>query len=214
MPTPALAALAAVFGAIVGWLSSVLADRAAGRRTAARRAAVAMLGACLAAAVVLARSGTDERALGVALIAVLLPVSLIDLDTRRIPNRITGPAAALALAIGLALDPSRVPAQLLAGVAAAGFLLLFALLYPRGLGMGDVKLAGVLGLFLGGAVAVALVAGLIASALLGVVVMARLGVARGRKTGIPLGPFLALGGVVAILAGSPIVHWYVHSMAH
>jgi leader peptidase (prepilin peptidase)/N-methyltransferase len=75
--------------------------------------------------------------------------------------------------------------------------------------MGDVKLAGVLGLFLGKAVAVALFVGIITGAILGVGIMVRLGVKRGRKAGIPFGPFLAVGGIVAIIFGPQLVHWYL-----
>src|SRR5579884_2341607 len=93
---------------------------------------------------------TAVLAVGLVLVAVLVPVALIDLDHRIIPNLITGPAALLALVIGAATGPPHgLVAQLIAGAAAAGFLLVFALLYPAGMGMGDVKLAGVLGLFLG-----------------------------------------------------------------
>jgi leader peptidase (prepilin peptidase)/N-methyltransferase len=137
---------------------------------------------------------------------------LVDLDHRIIPNKITLPAAIAAVAIGAALRPSGVPEQLIAGAAAAGFLLVFVLAYPRGMGMGDVKLAGVLGLFLGRSVAVAIFVGVLAGTIVGVAVMARLGVARGRKTAVPFGPFLALGGVVGLLAGPAIVHWYLHSL--
>ena len=93
---------------------------------------------------------------------------------------------------------------------AGGFLLVAAVLYPAGMGMGDVKLAGVLGLFLGREVGVAIFVAVIAGTLVGAAVMARLGVQRGRKTRVPFGPFLALGGIVALLAGPAIVHWYLH----
>jgi leader peptidase (prepilin peptidase)/N-methyltransferase len=79
------------------------------------------------------------------------------------------------------------------------------------MGMGDVKLAAVLGLFLGRSVAVAVLSGVLAGAIVGAVVMARIGVEEGRKTAIPFGPFLALGGIVGLFVGSPIVHWYLHS---
>jgi leader peptidase (prepilin peptidase)/N-methyltransferase len=80
------------------------------------------------------------------------------------------------------------------------------------MGMGDVKLAAVLGLFLGRSVAPALLAGVLAGTVLGAAIMARRGVAAGRKTAVPFGPFLALGGVVGLLAGPAIVHWYLHSL--
>ena len=188
--------------------------RGCGHAIPIRYAIVEVLTAGLAVAIVLARHEAVERVLGLVLLAALIPISLIDLDTRRIPNVITGPAAVLALVIGLAMKSSGVPSQLIAGAAAAGFLFIFAVAYPRGLGMGDVKLGGVLGLFLGSSVAPALFAGLLSSALFGVGVMAKLGIKAGRKTGIPLGPFLAFGGVLWILVGPPIVHWYVHGVSH
>jgi len=199
---------------IIGWLTLGRRCRSSGESLPRRDLVVEALTAALAVAVVLARHQTAPRVLGVVLVGVLMPASLIDLDTRKIPNRITGPAAVLAIVLGAVLKPSGLSEQLVAGAAAAGFLFIFALIYPRGLGMGDVKLAGVLGLYLGRSVAVALFAGVISGALLGIGIMARLGVAKGRKTGIPFGPFLALGGVIGIFVGPQIVHWYVHSVSH
>jgi leader peptidase (prepilin peptidase)/N-methyltransferase len=163
--------------------------------------------------VVLVKHSTHDVALGLALVAVLVPVALIDYDHRIIPNKLTLPAGIAAIAIGLATRPAGVPEQLISGAAAGGFLLVFVLAYPRGMGMGDVKLAAVLGLFLGRSVAVAILSGVLLGTVVGAVVMARVGVSAGRKTAVPFGPFLALGGVVALLAGPSIVHWYLHTMA-
>jgi leader peptidase (prepilin peptidase)/N-methyltransferase len=80
------------------------------------------------------------------------------------------------------------------------------------MGMGDVKLAAVLGLFLGREVAVAILAGVLAGALVGGAIMARVGVQEGRKTAVPFGPFLALGGLIAVFAGPALVHFYVHTV--
>jgi leader peptidase (prepilin peptidase)/N-methyltransferase len=80
------------------------------------------------------------------------------------------------------------------------------------MGMGDVKLAAVLGLFLGRSVAVALLAGVFVGTIVGLAIMSRVGVTAGRKTAVPFGPFLAFGGVVALLVGTPLVHWYLHSL--
>lgn len=143
------------------------------------------------------------------LLALLVPVTLIDLERRVIPNRITGPGAALAGVLGLLLDPGAEPERLIAGAAAAGFLLLGLLAYPGGMGMGDVKLAGMLGLFLGRDVGVAMLAALVLGTVAGAGVMARRGVSAGRKTTVPFGPFLAVGGVVGIVAGGPLIHWYL-----
>jgi leader peptidase (prepilin peptidase)/N-methyltransferase len=115
------------------------------------------------------------------------------------------------LALRTVTHPS--PVWGIGAVGAAGFLLLAALAYPGGMGMGDVKLAGVLGLFLGRDVGVAILVAVFAGAVIGAAVMARVGVAAGRKTKVPFGPFLALGALVAMLAGPAIVHWYLHAVA-
>jgi leader peptidase (prepilin peptidase)/N-methyltransferase len=197
---------------VVGWLLLRGQCRHCGERISARYPIVEALTAVLAISVVLVKHSAHDIVLGLALVATLVPIALIDLDRRIIPNKITLPAAAIAVAIGLALMPSGVPEQLIAGIAAGGFLLLFALAYPKGMGMGDVKLAAVLGLFLGRSVAVAILVGVLAGVVVGVVVMARVGVANGRKTSVPFGPFLAFGGIVGLLAGEPIVHWYLHAL--
>jgi leader peptidase (prepilin peptidase)/N-methyltransferase len=171
---------------------------------------VEALTALLAVAVVVIAHPAHRMVLGLVLVGILIPIALIDFDHRIIPNAITAPAAVAALALGVALNPAGVPEQLIAGAAAAGFLLLFVMCYPRGMGMGDVKLAGVMGLFLGRSVAVAMLIAVIAATLVGAVVIARLGLTLGRKTAIPFGPFLAFGGVSALLAGPPMMHWYLH----
>jgi leader peptidase (prepilin peptidase)/N-methyltransferase len=177
-----------------------------------RYPAIEALTGALAVAVVLVKHSTHDVALGLVLVGILVPIALIDLEHRIIPNTITLPAALAALAIGLATRPSGVPEQLIAGAAAGGFLLAFVLAYPKGMGMGDVKLAAVLGLFLGRSVAVGLLVGVATAMAVGVAIMSRVGVAAGRKTAVPFGPFLAFGGVVALLAGPQIVHWYMHSV--
>ena len=197
---------------VLGWLLLRGRCRSCSARIAPRYPIVETVSAVLAIAVVLTKHSGRDIALGLSLVAVLIPIALIDLDYRIIPNKITLPASVLAIGIGLALKPSAVPEQLLAGAAAAGFLLVFVLAYPRGMGMGDVKLAGVLGLFLGRSVAVALLAAVLAGTLVGAVIMARRGVQQGRKTAVPFGPFLAFGGLVGLFAGGAVVHWYLHSM--
>jgi len=150
------------------------------------------------------RWSLDPRLLGFVLIPVLVYVSVIDLEERRIPNRVTVPASVAALLIGL-LHSSGLPDQVLFGFGVGLFLFVFALLSRGGFGMGDVKLGIVLGLFLGKYVILALFVGLLASAVLSVGLLLRYGLAAGRKTWIPLGPFLALGGVVALLAGHTLL---------
>ena len=116
--------------------------------------------------------------------------------------------------IGVALlvlgDRDALADHLIAAAAAFAALFLVALAYPRGMGMGDVKLAGVMGLYLGKAVAPALLIGFAVGALYGLALIARHG-AEARKQAVPFGPFLALGGIVALFVGDEIVDWYVDS---
>jgi leader peptidase (prepilin peptidase) / N-methyltransferase len=170
--------------------------------------------AALCVGAVLAHRSAVGVALSIALILLVVPAALIDLEHRIIPNKITALGAVLALAIGLALDPAGEPERLIGGAAAGGFLLLAALAYPGGMGMGDVKLAGMMGLFLGAAVAPAILLALISGVGLGAVVIAHKGSKQGRKTAIPFGPFLAFGALVAVFAGHPLVDLYVNHFLH
>jgi leader peptidase (prepilin peptidase)/N-methyltransferase len=167
--------------------------------------------AALCVGVVLAHSSAGAIALGMLTVLVLVPVALIDLEHHVIPNRITAPAAVLALALGSALDPSHEIARLIAAAAAGGFFLLAAVVSPRGMGMGDVKLAGLLGLLLGSAVAPALLIALVAGVLVGLVVLSRQPAGERRGAGLPFGPFMALGGLSAIYAGHAILAAYLHA---
>src|SRR5581483_1864819 len=166
---------------VLGWLLLGGRCRACRVEISSRYPIVEALTAALAVAVVLVKHSPRDITLGLVLVAVLVPVALIDLDLRIIPNRITLPAALGAVGVGLAFAPGKVPEQLIAGAGAAGFLLVFVLAYPRGMGMGDVKLAGVLGLFLGRSVAPALFVAVLVGTIVGALQMARVGVAEGRK---------------------------------
>lgn len=150
--------------------------------------------------------------LGLVLVAFLVPLTVIDLRTLTLPDRLTAPAAVLALILGTALDPGGEVERLIAAAAAGAFFFAAWYLKPGGMGFGDVKLAAVLGLFLGREVAVAVFVALIAGVVVGLVIMRRAGVASGRKTKIPFGPFLALGGVVAVLAGGPLMDAYLKTL--
>jgi leader peptidase (prepilin peptidase)/N-methyltransferase len=170
--------------------------------------------AVLCVGAVLAHDTAASIVLGVVLILIVVPAALIDLEHRIIPNRLTLLGAILALVIGTALDPAGEPERLIAGAAAAGFLLIAALAYPGGMGMGDVKLAGVMGLFLGPAVAPAILIALLSGVLYGALVIARHGARQGRKTAVPFGPFLALGAIVAVYAGQPLIDLYTSNFLH
>jgi leader peptidase (prepilin peptidase)/N-methyltransferase len=166
----------------------------------------------LCVAVVLGKESAAGIVLGLALVALLMPAASIDLEHRRIPNAITLPGCLLAIGLGFALDASGEPARLLAGLGAGGALLAVALISPRGMGMGDVKLATMIGLFLGKAVIPAVLVALLAGTIVGAVVIARVGVRAGRKTAVPFGPFLAFGAIVSLFAGDQLVNWYSTSV--
>jgi leader peptidase (prepilin peptidase)/N-methyltransferase len=149
-----------------------------------------------------------EIALGLVLVTTLCAVSLTDLEHRIIPNRILLAAAVLGVAIAAVGDPASLPERAIAALGAGGFFFAAALLYPRGMGLGDVKLAALLGLFLGRDVVPAILVALLAGSAVGLAMIAREGAAA-RKRAIPFGPFLALGGVVGLLAGGPSIDWYL-----
>jgi leader peptidase (prepilin peptidase)/N-methyltransferase len=144
-----------------------------------------------------------------ALCAVLVAVSATDLERRIIPNRVVLPATVVLLVAQTILHPS--VEWIAAGLAAAAFFLAAALAYPGGMGMGDVKLALLLGVVLGRTVSVALLVGMLTALVPAFVLIARHGKA-GRKMTIPFGPFLALGGVLALFAGKPILDWYLGAL--
>jgi leader peptidase (prepilin peptidase)/N-methyltransferase len=155
--------------------------------------------------------GTDdvgELALGLVFCALLVVVTLTDLERRIIPNAVLIAGAAIAVAIAAATDAGSLDARAIAAVAAGGFLFVVALAYPRGMGMGDVKLAAVMGLYLGRAVAPALLIGFAAGALVGLALIARRGTVA-RKQAVPFGPFLAAGGITALWYGNQLVDWYL-----
>ncbi len=166
----------------------------------------------LFAAVVIARSASRSIWLDLVFVAALVAITQIDLEHRIIPNRIVAPLALAAIVLTAVFQPHLLTERLIAGAAAGGFLLVAVLAYPAGMGMGDVKLAAVMGLVLGRSVAPAMLIALVTGTVVGAVVMARKGVTEGRKTAIPFGPFLALGSVVALFAGPALVNLYLHGV--
>lgn len=198
---------------VLSWLLLRGRCRSCGEPISRRYPLVEAGTALLCAAVVVAKGLEWETLLGIVFVLLLVPITLIDLDTFTIPNKLTGPGALLAIALVAIFAPDQLPEHLIAAVAAGGFLFLAWVFYPAGMGMGDVKLAGMMGLFLGRAVAPGMFAGLIAGSLVGGLIMARLGVAEGRKTKIPFGPYLAFGGLVGLFVGDAIVDWYVGTFA-
>jgi leader peptidase (prepilin peptidase)/N-methyltransferase len=146
--------------------------------------------------------------LGVMFVAMLVAVTITDLDRRVIPNRVLAIAAVAGAAVAAVSDPGSLSERAVAAAGAGGFLLVAALVYPGGLGMGDVKLGAVMGIYLGRAVAVALLVAFVVGGLVGLALLLRHGSAA-RKREIPFGPFLALGGVVGLWVGDSLVDSYV-----
>jgi len=167
--------------------------------------AVELTTALLVAGCVLAFGLSARAAIGAFFCAVLVAVSAIDLEHRIIPNRIVLPATVVVLVANTLRDLS--PEWALAALGASGFLFAAALAYPAGMGMGDVKLALLMGAALGRTVSVALMAGMLVAMIPGLYLIARHG-AKARKMGIPFGPFLAIGSVVALFWGHDILHAY------
>jgi leader peptidase (prepilin peptidase) / N-methyltransferase len=137
---------------------------------------------------------------------VLVALSAADIRYRVVPNKIVLPAALIVLVAQTLLHPS--PEWAIGGLAGAGFLFVAALAYPAGMGMGDVKLALLLGFMVGRNVGVALMTGMIAALVPSAILFARHG-SKARKMAIPFAPFLALGGLVALFWGDAIWNAYV-----
>jgi len=166
------------------------------------------VGLLFAATVLVYRDDAAEAVIGLVFVTALAIVTLTDLERRIIPNKVLIAGAVVCLAIALPTDPGGVPERLIAAAAAGGLFFLAALAYPAGMGLGDVKLAATMGLFLGRAVGPAILIALLAGSLVGIALLARHG-ARARKMAIPFGPFLALGGVVGLLAGDQLIDLYL-----
>ena len=180
--------------------------RACGERIPLRYPAVELSTAALVAACALVFGLEPYALLAAFFCVVLVAVSAIDLEHRIVPNRIVVPAAAIVLVAQTLREPS--PEWAIAGFGAAGFLLAAAIAYPRGMGMGDVKLALLLGAMLGRTVPVALMVGMLAAVVPSVVLLVRHGSAA-RKMGIPFAPFLALGALFALFAGDVVLDRYL-----
>jgi leader peptidase (prepilin peptidase)/N-methyltransferase len=173
--------------------------------------AVEVATAVLVAACVWKFGLTMDAAVAAFFCAVLVAITATDLMHRIIPNRIVVPAAALVLVANTALHPS--PVWVVAALAAAGFLFAAALAYPAGMGMGDVKLALLMGAALGKTVSVAMMGGMLFALVPSMYLLARHG-QKARKMGIPFGPFLALGSVLALFAGHWLLHAYWSTFTH
>lgn len=163
--------------------------------------------AALVAGCVLAFGVTWDALIASFFCAVLVVISVIDLEHKIIPNRIVVPAFGVVLAAQTLLHPS--PEWALAALGASGFLFVAAVVYPAGMGMGDVKLALLLGAMLGRVVPVGLMLGMLLALVPSIILLARHGAAA-RKMGFPFGPFLALGSVIGLFWGDSLLDWYLN----
>jgi leader peptidase (prepilin peptidase) / N-methyltransferase len=164
------------------------------------------------AAVVVALLGVTWAALATAALAVaLVPVVILDVRHRLIPDLIVVPATAVALPASILADPVAWWRPLACSLGAGGFMFVLWALHPAGMGLGDVKLAALMGAALGPAVIAALAVAFGTGALLGAALLALVG-GRARTVAVPFAPFLAAGAVVALWAGAPLVGWYLAAL--
>ena len=180
--------------------------RRCGTRIPPRDLAIELATALLLVGCVLAFGFSLKTAAAAIACGTFVVVTATDIERRIVPNRVVLPAAAAVLALMTAYHPS--PAWALGAVGAAGFLFLAALAYPGGMGMGDVKLALLIGALLGVTTPVGIMLGLFLALVPSLVLFARHGMGA-RRLAIPFAPFLCAGAVIALFAGGPILHAYL-----
>jgi leader peptidase (prepilin peptidase)/N-methyltransferase len=192
---------------VVSWLLLRGRCRHCSAPISPRYPAVELLTAATFAAVVAVRGFDDDLILELPFVATLIALAGIDLDHKLLPNKIVYPMAVYGLLATAVVDSGDLLEHVIAG--AGGFLFLFiaVLAYPRGMGMGDVKLAGAMGFYLGLSLIPAMLVAFLTGSLVGGVMMAREGV-QARKKAVPFGVFLALGGIVGVLAGPELIELY------
>jgi leader peptidase (prepilin peptidase)/N-methyltransferase len=194
---------------LLSWLFLRGRCRNCSTRISARYPLVELLTGVLFAALAVSNGLNDDLVVLLPFAAMLIAVADIDLEHRIVPNKIVVPMAIYGVAASAVVRTDMLPELLIAGAAAFTFLLLAALIHPAGMGMGDVKLAGVMGLYLGASIAPAMLVAFLTGSVVGIAVMLRHG-AGGRKKGVPFAPFLAFGAIVALFAGPQLIHLYTH----
>jgi leader peptidase (prepilin peptidase) / N-methyltransferase len=195
---------------VLSWLVLRGRCRNCGAPISPRYPAVELITAVAFAAVVATRGFDEDLWLQLPFVACLIALAGIDLDHKLLPNKIVYPMAAYGLVATALVDFDDFPEHLIAGAGAFTFLLIVVLVYPAGMGMGDVKLAGAMGVYLGLSILPALLAAFLTGTLFGLAIMAREG-AQARKTAVPFGVFLAIGGLVGVLAGPELIDLYESS---
>jgi leader peptidase (prepilin peptidase)/N-methyltransferase len=192
---------------VASWLLLRGRCRHCGASISPRYPLVELITALAFAAVVAVRGFDAQLVLELPFVACLIVLAGIDLDHRLLPNKIVYPMAAYGLVATLLVDTDDLVEHLIGGAGAFLFLLIAVLAYPRGMGMGDVKLAGAMGLFLGLSIVPAMLAAFLSGTIVGLSIIAREGAAA-RKMAVPFGIFLALGGLVGVLAGPELIGLY------
>jgi leader peptidase (prepilin peptidase)/N-methyltransferase len=192
---------------VLSWLLLKGRCRHCHERISVRYPIVELTTGAVFAAVVLVRGLDADLALELPFVAVVIAVAAVDLDHRIVPNKVLLPAAVWGIGALATINPGALPDHLAAAGGAFGALLLVALLYPGGMGMGDVKLAGVMGLYLGIAVLPALLTAFFMGSVVGGAIMLRHG-SRARKRALPFAPFLAAGSLLGLLAGPELISVY------
>lgn len=196
---------------VLSWVALRGRCRTCGARVSWRYPAIELASGLLAAGAIAGFGPTWEGLSAAVLGVALVPVVVIDLQHRLIPDLIVLPAAALCLVAAIAADPRDWWVSVAAALGASGFLLLLWIVHPGGMGLGDVKLALLLGAVLGASVIPALLLAFAGGASLGVVLLARFGV-RARKMAVPFGPFLAAGALAALWIGPSMIDWYAGTL--
>jgi leader peptidase (prepilin peptidase) / N-methyltransferase len=195
---------------VLSWLRLRGRCRNCGAPISPRYPAVELLTAAAFAAVAATRGFDEDLWLQLPFVACLIALAGIDLDHQLLPNKIVYPMAAYGLVASALVDFDDFPEHLIAGAGAFTFLLIVVLVYPAGMGMGDVKLAGAMGVYLGLSILPALLTAFLTGTLFGLAIIAREG-AQARKTAVPFGVFLAIGGLVGVLAGPELIDLYESS---
>lgn len=196
---------------VISWVALRGRCRGCGTGVSWRYPAMELASGALAAGAIIGFGPTWEGLSAALLGVALVPVVVIDLEHRLIPDIIVLPAAALCLAAAVAADPRQWWVSVAAAFGAAGFLMLLWLVHPGGMGLGDVKLALLLGAVLGASVVPALLVAFAGGAALGVVLLAKFG-ARARKMAVPFGPFLAVGALTGLWFGPAMIGWYAERL--
>lgn len=192
---------------VLSWLLLRGRCRHCDARISPRYPAVELLTAAAFGAVVAVRGFDEGLIVELPFVAGLIALAAIDFDHRLLPNKIVYPMAVYGVVAVALVDTDDLVEHLIAGAGAFAFLLIAVIAYPRGMGMGDVKLGGAMGLYLGVSVIPALLVAFFTGTLVGLGIIAREGV-EARKKAVPFGVFLAIGGIVGVLVGPDLIDVY------